>query len=231
LLFRFNPNSTPLKTAQIIVVSDSFVIQQGLKAIAQANFIPENPPLIVTSVEFLNQVIEFPASIILLHSHVGNSYLIEEISSILQSFPESQVAAVVHENDNATIELILKNNLPVCLHIQANTQEWATACAAVSDGSRYYSNKILHHALEHKYNSESTLIQSSALTSRQTEILKKITLGLDNNEIGSQLNLSPHTVQTHRKNMMKKLGVSSLSGLIIHAIKIGLVSSDQLNSK
>lgn len=212
-------------------MSDSFVIQQGLRTIAQANFIPKNPPLIVTSDELPGQVKELSASVILLHFHAGNSHLIKDICSLLQNFPANQVVAVVCENDKSTIELILQNNIPVCIHIQANLQEWTTACAAVSDGNRFYSNKILHHALEHKYSSESKVNQSSTLTPRQTEILKKITLGLDNNEIGLQLNLSPHTVQTHRKNMMKKLGVNSLSGLIIYALKIGLISSDQLKVK
>jgi len=207
------------------------VIQQGLKYIVQEILSSENPALIVHKDDFLTAVKQAPFAIALIHLDSENSHLIHEISLIQQKSPENQFIAIVCENDTTTIEQILQNNLSVCIHLQATTQEWAAAYQAVSDRKRYYSNKILHQALEHKYSNAASHKHTNELTNRQTEILKKIALGYDKHEIGAELNLSHHTVQTHRKNLMKKLGVNSVSGLIIHAIKIGLVSSDQLNSK
>jgi DNA-binding NarL/FixJ family response regulator len=62
------------------------------------------------------------------------------------------------------------------------------------------------------------------LTERETEILRLIADGFSNKEIGEKLFISHRTVDTHRTNMMKKLGVNNIAGLISIAIREGIVS-------
>ncbi len=61
------------------------------------------------------------------------------------------------------------------------------------------------------------------LTEREIEILKLIVDGFSNKEIGEQLYISHRTVDTHRTNMMKKIGVNNIAGLVSFAIKNGIV--------
>jgi len=56
--------------------------------------------------------------------------------------------------------------------------------------------------------------------------LKWLAQGLSNKEIADRLNLSIHTVNTHRKNIMDKTGVRSLAGLAIYAVSKGIVTLD-----
>ena len=61
------------------------------------------------------------------------------------------------------------------------------------------------------------------LTSREKEILKLIAEGFSNTEIGDQLHISHRTVDTHRTNLMRKLEVKNIAGLIRFAFKYGIV--------
>ena len=64
------------------------------------------------------------------------------------------------------------------------------------------------------------------MTTREVEILKSIAEGLSIKEIGERLFIGLRTVDTHRNNMMKKLGVNKIAGLIRLAYKYGLVGQE-----
>ena len=57
------------------------------------------------------------------------------------------------------------------------------------------------------------------LTSREQEIIILISNELTNNEIAEELHISPRTVDTHRRNLLQKLGVKNTAGLVKFAVK------------
>lgn len=66
------------------------------------------------------------------------------------------------------------------------------------------------------------------LTERETDVLIKLVHGLSNKEIADKLNISIHTVVSHRKNIIQKTGIKSQAGLAIYAISHKIVSIDTL---
>lgn len=94
----------------------------------------------------------------------------------------------------------------------------ATAIAAVREGRRYVSP-----ALGVKMVSGLGDDAGQPLTSREMEILKLIAEGRSNRDIARELSISPKTVETHRSRIMKKLGEHSATGLVRHAVRIGLI--------
>ncbi|MDD4192314.1 MAG: LuxR C-terminal-related transcriptional regulator [Mangrovibacterium sp.] len=66
--------------------------------------------------------------------------------------------------------------------------------------------------------------QNENLTTREIDILRQITLGLSNKEIADKLNISIHTVISHRKNIICKTGIKSQAGLTIYAISNKIIS-------
>lgn len=81
----------------------------------------------------------------------------------------------------------------------------------------------LHHAIsgEHTQHQEHHVHQ---LTNREEEILRLIVTGHLNKEIAEKLNISHNTVLTHRKNIIAKTGIKTVSGLTFYAIRKGLIS-------
>lgn len=68
--------------------------------------------------------------------------------------------------------------------------------------------------------------QNEQLTERETDVLKWLAKGLSNKEIADKLNVSIHTINTHRKNIMDKTSIRSLAGLTVYAISKGIISLD-----
>ncbi len=68
--------------------------------------------------------------------------------------------------------------------------------------------------------------ENGYLSEREIDVLKWLAQGLSNKEIADKLNLSIHTVNTHRKNIMDKTGVRSLAGLTIYAVSKGIITLD-----
>jgi DNA-binding NarL/FixJ family response regulator len=68
---------------------------------------------------------------------------------------------------------------------------------------------------------------AEALTPRQREILQLIAEGRTTKEIAALLHLSENTIETHRRNLMERLNIHEMAGLVRYAIRIGLVTPDQ----
>lgn len=70
--------------------------------------------------------------------------------------------------------------------------------------------------------------KSQALSQRELDVLRLVTLGLLNKEIADKLNISLNTVLSHRKNITSKLGIKTVSGLIFYSITHGYISADEI---
>lgn len=66
--------------------------------------------------------------------------------------------------------------------------------------------------------------EEEVLSERETDVLRLLVSGLSNKEIADKLNISAHTVISHRKNISQKTGIKSLSGLTIYAVVQNLIS-------
>lgn len=66
------------------------------------------------------------------------------------------------------------------------------------------------------------------LSARERDIVRQVALGLTNQEIADTLFISAHTVITHRKNIVRKLGIKTVSGLTVYAILNNLLRMDEI---
>ena len=83
---------------------------------------------------------------------------------------------------------------------------------------------LVHRTTDQSDDSE--LSTQEKLTDREVEVLKLLTAGNSNKEIADQLNISTHTVISHRKNLSQKTGIKSVSGLTIYAVVKNIITLD-----
>lgn len=94
----------------------------------------------------------------------------------------------------------------------------------------YTSEEELHRMIveatdmpaEHNY------AESHELSERERDVLVLVAKGLTNKEIASELNISPHTVISHRKNIVHKTGIRSVAGLTVYAVLNKFIDSERL---
>jgi DNA-binding NarL/FixJ family response regulator len=75
---------------------------------------------------------------------------------------------------------------------------------------------------------EHSFSESHELSERERDVLVLVAKGLTNKEIASELNISPHTVISHRKNIVHKTGIRSVAGLAVYAVLNKFIDSDRL---
>lgn len=78
-------------------------------------------------------------------------------------------------------------------------------------------------------NTVATQSKTSVLSDREEIVLREVALGKTNKEIADKLCISAHTVITHRKNITRKLGIKTVSGLTVYAILNGLIDTTRIS--
>lgn len=107
--------------------------------------------------------------------------------------------------------------------------ELALAVRAVAAGRTYLSPRVSRHVIEAYLarRPRATAEPFDLLTGRQREILQLIAEGRTTKEIAQQLDLSVKTVDTHRTQLMDRLDIHDIAGLVRYAVRIGLVSAER----
>lgn len=100
-------------------------------------------------------------------------------------------------------------------------EELLAAIRAVAQGQAYFDPK-LHDWKQFGNHTDDIFLKKYKLTPREVEIIRYIKQGLSSPQIAEKVNLSPHTIDTHRKNIHAKLNISTLADLVRFAIEMGL---------
>ena len=106
---------------------------------------------------------------------------------------------------------------------ECDSDEIIHSVHALIKGERFFCNNVLNILLDKSSIEEEEDCTPTTLSEREIEITQHIADGLTSRKIADKLFISPHTVQTHRKNIMRKLKVNSVTELVVYAMKTGLV--------
>jgi DNA-binding NarL/FixJ family response regulator len=138
-----------------------------------------------------------------------------------EKYPNKKVLIISEIHSPQHVLQVLEKGVQGYLTRQCDTAEITQAIFAIVRGEKFYCNKVIDIALNKKFDPENC--EPTSLTERENEITTQIASGLTNREIGEKLHLSHHTVHSHRKNILKKLGIKSVSELTVYAMSVGLI--------
>jgi DNA-binding NarL/FixJ family response regulator len=110
----------------------------------------------------------------------------------------------------------------------AGAAELELALRATANGGLYLSPAISKHIVaDYTQTTSARSPDEDPLTARQREVLKLIAEGLTTKAIARRLDISAKTADTHRTQLMERLGIHDIAGLVRYAIKVGLVQADE----
>ena len=114
----------------------------------------------------------------------------------------------------------------VTTFIDKNFLRYFREVIELSDNKQKVANKIFN--LINNNDESSSQNESVDLSNRETDVLICVAKGMTNKDISDMLNISVHTVITHRKNIVKKTGIKSVSGLTVYALLNNLVEESEI---
>lgn len=169
---------------------------------------------------------ECDLDVILLDINMPGINGIEVCKIIKKKHSQLKIIALTMIAENNLIKLMLKNGADGFLHKNAGRDEIIHAIHEVYKGNNYLSKEISEIVIFHQQNDGSNQIANSPfpkLSNRELQILAMIIEEKTTQEIAESLFISFGTVETHRRNIMIKLGAKNTAGMVRVAIEYKLV--------
>ena len=152
---------------------------------------------------------------------------IEATTQISESLPATRVIALSMHSDKRFVTGMLRAGAAGYLLKDCASQELATAIHRVAEGKKYLSPEItgvvIDDFLQGPPAGEATA-GASPLSAREREVLQLIAEGWSTKQIAAHLYVSIKTIETHRRQLMKKLDLHNIAELTKYAIREGLTS-------
>ncbi len=211
---------------RLIIADDHQLVAEGLKSIIES--VDENKVIAMAAngKELLKQLEVIDTDLILLDIDMPVMNGIEAMQHIRKSHPDIKVIVLSMHEEKSLVKKFTDMGAMGFLIKNTDQDELLLAIKRVIGGGKYFSSSLTMNMIGGSVASSSTAFydaHKASLTEREIEILKLIAEGYSNKEIGDKLFISHRTVDTHRTNLMKKLEVNNIAGLIRYAIKSGFV--------
>ncbi len=208
----------------VLIADAQFLTRKAL-----ADLIEKLPGFeLVAQFEALEQLLPkmsgFNKSLVILSLLNTKEGFMNELSAFLKS-SNNYFLVVSDFADAKDIQALIEMGVKGIVTKKCSEEEIITAIKSVALGKRFYCNNVLNKLVE-KDETSAGNAQYAALSKRELEVLKLIAQGNTTEKIAEKLYISIHTVNSHRKNMLKKLNITSPVHLVAYAVENGLVSID-----
>ena len=202
----------------ILVVDDHPMVLEGMKAMLQLiNFI-ELAGTASNAFEAIDQLKKLRVEVAIVDINLPDISGIELTAKIKKEFPAVRVLAMSTFKERSYISQMIQNGASGYLVKSASREEIEEAILCAYEGKLYLSLDINTVEINKQINTPVPVIST-----REKEVLQLIADGLTNPQIAAKLFISLHTVDTHRKNLLAKMGVNNTASLIKLAVKYNLV--------
>jgi len=210
-------------TITLLLVEDYALIRAGMRALI--NNLPD--------VEVVAEARDGREALTLIETHRPDIVLMdlalptvdgrEATAAITQQYPDVRVIILSMHTDQEDVVSALLAGAVGFVPKFASDGELKQAIEAVMAGQTYLSPHVSHHLAAYIRQEEQTPRKEEPLTPRQQEVLKLIADGRSTKEIAADLNISIKTAEAHRANIMERLDIRDVAGLVRYALRMGLV--------
>ena len=216
-----------MKRIKVVIADDHQIVLDGLKAIINDQ---EEFELIadVSNGKLALEIVEnIDIDVVMLDIDMPVMNGIEDTKLIKSVKPEVKILILSMHHEKNLIKNLIKCGVDGYILKNTDKNELIKAINTIHNGDKYFDEDVKasldnnDHLEKSKFLKEDGLCE---LTTREIEILKLIAEGNSNKQIGDKIYISHRTVDTHRTNIMKKLGVNNIAGIIRFAIHKGIVS-------
>jgi two-component system, NarL family, response regulator NreC len=212
---------------KLLICDDHALYLNGLNLILDQHKAINISAIASSGKEIIEIVKTTDADILLLDLHLPDMDGLE-ITTQIRAFNKSlKIVVLTHQKGNRYLSKFKALNISGYVLKNISVEDLFEAITIIGNGGSYFSPDILMTSKEDEYYLKSSVIISEKndlrLSDREKEILILVCNEMSSADIAKQLYLSTSTVDTHRKNILNKVGVSNTVGLVKYAIKHHLI--------
>ncbi|MFI5163841.1 MAG: LuxR C-terminal-related transcriptional regulator [Bacteroidia bacterium] len=220
---------------RILIADNSFLIREGFRSIINGNSSFKLVGEAEKAEDLAEKILLYNPNVLVI-DYTSLYFSVDDIQLIHQKFPQVNILAVTNPQNKTTISKVIENGVISHLLKDCGKEEIIEAIHSTAKGQKFFCGKILDTVLQEKdastplsmtKTSDGISCDGIKLSVREIEIVQLVSEGLSNKEIAERLFLSVHTVTTHRKNIMSKLGVNNTAGLVMFAIRQNLIEPNK----
>lgn len=216
---------------KIILADSNELIRIGMRAVLGSEKDLEIVGEATNNDELLSLVKNFGSDIILI-DYTSYGFSIDIIPKVISRFPNVSFVAITPEQSAQTLVNALRSGVKSYVKKDCDVSEIINSVKETGRGNKFFCGQILETIQRASIDVEDIDFESFScepvlLSERENEIIVYIAEGQTNAQIAETLFLSNHTINTHRKNIMAKLGVKNTAGIVMYAVKTNLVSPNK----
>lgn len=205
---------------KIVLADDHQVLRQGLRALLSN--VPDWQIVGEASdgFEVVRLCDQECPDVVILDLSMPNLGGVEAIHRLMNRTRQPLIVVLSAKDDDFSVSDAIKAGAKGYVTKSSNAEELQFAIHSVLKGQTYVSPSVCGGLLRANSDSGSAL---AALSSREREVMRLLSEGRPNREVAKLLHISPRTVDSHRANILKKLGVNSNAELVQLAVRHGMV--------
>jgi DNA-binding NarL/FixJ family response regulator len=210
-------------TIRVFMVEDHQMVREALREV-----LTKEPDIEVvgeagSGKETLKQVMTLEPDVVVLDIRLPDLNGIEVAARLRDAGSRAKVVALSAFSDKRFVTAMLRSGATAYVTKSAAGTELVRAIRAVAAGQGYFSPEIAH-ALVAEVRDGPVTGGALPLARREREVLRLIAEGVRSPAIAEQMHVSLATIEVHRRNIMRKLGLRTVAELTKHAIREGIVS-------
>ena len=206
---------------KIAITDDHPLLLEGLKNILSNQNNLEVVATFNTKEALENGLKNVAIDILLLDINLSQTNSIEHIKPLKKMFPNMHIIMLSVHNESAVINSCISEGASGYIQKNASIDQIIEGINTVLEDKIYYCNQTKYSLSKIEKDS---LSQIPRLTRREKEVLLEASKGLTTQQIADKLFISPHTVESHRKNLIEKFQTANLSTAIKLSYEYGLIS-------
>jgi len=216
--------------AKILITEEGTIFSIGLRVLLTTQPDLDIITQPVNGNGILSMVSSLSPDLLITDIAIPNSTGIDRIAEIKDACPHTRILLVTQHNSEQSIRDAFRAGASGYVMKDASNDELLIAVHSVLKGKVYLSPSLSDNIINAFLlgpKPKDGKIHLDNLTKREREILTLVAEGHSNRKVANLLDLSIKTVEKHRSNMMKKLDLHNVSGLISFAIGNGLISNSE----
>lgn len=212
-----------MEPIKVVLADSNILIREGLKNVFDGEGSFKVIGEIMNGAVLVSEVLRLKPDVVVI-DYLSTSFRTEDIKQLKAEIPECKFVALTEFAERNLVRRAMQAGISGHILKSCDRDEILDSVRSTNSGECFYCGKILEVLRDPEMEGTEVSCDPIKLSHREIDIIREIADGKTNKQIAEACCISTHTVMTHRKNIMQKLGIRNTAGMVIYAVRENLIS-------